>query len=29
MTEGTSLVLIAIGAILRFAVTKTVSGIDI
>lgn len=29
MSEGTSLVLIALGAILRFAVTKSISGIDI
>ena len=29
MTYGTSLVLIAVGAILRYAVTATVSGIDL
>ena len=29
MTIGTSLVLIAVGAILKFAVTGSVSGIDI
>jgi heme/copper-type cytochrome/quinol oxidase subunit 2 len=29
MTFGTSLVLIAVGAILRYAVTATVSGIDL
>jgi hypothetical protein len=29
MTYGTSLLLIAIGAILRYAVTATVSGIDL
>lgn len=29
MTTGTSIVLIAIGAILKFAVTATVSGIDL
>lgn len=29
MTYGTSLVLIAIGAILRYAVTATVSGVDL
>ena len=29
MTYGTSIVLIAIGAILKFAVTTTVSGIDL
>jgi hypothetical protein len=29
MTIGTSLFLIAVGAILKFAVTATVSGVDI
>lgn len=29
MTYGTSLLLIAVGAILRYAVTATVSGIDL
>ena len=29
MTLGTSLFLVAVGAILRFAVTATVSGIDL
>jgi hypothetical protein len=29
MTYGSSLVLIAVGAILRYAVTATVSGIDL
>lgn len=29
MTVGTSLVLVAIGAVLRYAVTATVSGIDL
>jgi uncharacterized membrane protein YedE/YeeE len=29
MTFGTSLVLIAVGAILRYAVTATVSGVDL
>jgi heme/copper-type cytochrome/quinol oxidase subunit 2 len=29
MTFGTSLLLIAVGAILRYAVTATVSGIDL
>jgi hypothetical protein len=29
MTTGTSIVLIAVGAILKFAVTATVSGIDL
>ena len=29
MTTGTSIVLIAVGAILKFAVTTTVSGIDL
>lgn len=29
MTYGTSLVLIAVGAILRYAVTTTVSGVDL
>ncbi len=29
MTYGTSLLLIAVGAILRYAVTTTVSGIDL
>ena len=29
MTYGTSLLLIAVGAILRYAVTATVSGVDL
>jgi heme/copper-type cytochrome/quinol oxidase subunit 2 len=29
MTYGTSLVLIAVGAILRYAVTATVNGVDL
>jgi hypothetical protein len=29
MTYGTSIVLIAVGAILKFAVTTTVSGLDL